>query len=252
MPQVSAPPPAATGIFYVHADHLGTPKAATDAAQGIAWAADYLPYGEAQVAVEAVTLNVRFPGQYFDAETGLAYNYFRYYDASVARYASPDPSGLIRNPIALELPGATYLLGPLNHLYGYVDNAPVIAIDPLGLRRGKVYDITRDVWMFWWSAAFRQECATTPGACGDFHTLYEMIWTAEAADTCIFDDFETEIVNGPRQYFLTHVQWWQVTHTRWLYESSDPNYPCTLSDYRVETKETYFPHPGSETLNNGD
>jgi RHS repeat-associated protein len=117
--QVGAPPPAGpTGIFYVHTDHLGTPKVVTDAAQGIAWAADYLPYGEAQVTAEAVRLNVRFPGQYFDAETGLHYNHHRDYNPILARYIESDPIGLN---------------GGLN-TYTYVLNNPLNFIDPLGLR----------------------------------------------------------------------------------------------------------------------
>ncbi len=115
--QVSAPAPAATGIFYVHADHLGTPKTVTDAAQGIAWAADYLPYGEAQVTVETVTLNVRFPGQYHDAETALHYNYFRFYGPGSGRYIQSDPIGID---------------GGLN-TYLYANANPNKFIDPYGL-----------------------------------------------------------------------------------------------------------------------
>nr|NIV75598.1 hypothetical protein [Gammaproteobacteria bacterium] len=115
--QVSAPAPAATGIFYVHADHLGTPKTVTDAAQGIAWAADYLPYGEAQVTVEAVTLNVRFPGQYFDGETGLHYNYSRDYEPGLGRYIESDPFGFV---------------GDLN-TYRYASGNPINFTDARGL-----------------------------------------------------------------------------------------------------------------------
>jgi RHS repeat-associated protein len=117
--QVGAPPPAGpAGIFYVHADHLGTPKVVTDAAQGIAWAADYLPYGQAQVTAEAVRLNVRFPGQYFDAETGLHYNYFRDYDSAAGRYVESDPMGLLDGP----------------NTYSYVRGNPLTFVDPRGLQ----------------------------------------------------------------------------------------------------------------------
>ncbi len=45
---------------------------------------------------------LRFPGQYDDAETGLYYNCFRYYDPTTGRYLSPDPLGLdaAPNPVA--------------------------------------------------------------------------------------------------------------------------------------------------------
>ncbi|MET0495257.1 MAG: DUF6531 domain-containing protein [Actinoplanes sp.] len=47
---------------------------------------------------EATATPLRFPGQYFDAETGLHYNRFRYYDPATARYLSPDPLGLSGGP----------------------------------------------------------------------------------------------------------------------------------------------------------
>ncbi|MFQ6195561.1 DUF6531 domain-containing protein [Streptomyces sp. NPDC000405] len=59
---------------------------------------------------------LRFPGQYEDAETGLHYNYFRYYDVEVAGYLTPDPMGL----------------EPAPNNYAYVSN-PLSWLDPLGL-----------------------------------------------------------------------------------------------------------------------
>jgi RHS repeat-associated protein len=59
-----------------------------------------------------------YPGQYFDAETGLHYNYHRYYDPGTGRYLTPDPIGQA---------------GGIN-LYPYSNNNPVNWVDPLGLR----------------------------------------------------------------------------------------------------------------------
>jgi len=75
-------------IYYYHTDHLGTPVKMTDANQQVVWSGDYKPFGDAVVNVETIANNLRFPGQYYDQETGLHYNYFRYYDPSTGRYIS--------------------------------------------------------------------------------------------------------------------------------------------------------------------
>ncbi len=107
---------SATEISYYHNDHLGTPQVLTDANQNIVWQAGYDPFGKATVTTETVTNNVRFPGQYFDAETGLHYNYFRTYDPSIGRYVTSDPIGLD---------------GGMS-TYGYVGGNPLNRIDPTG------------------------------------------------------------------------------------------------------------------------
>lgn len=68
--------------------------------------------------------NLRFPGQYYDAETGLHYNWHRYYDPSTGRYLTPDPIGLA---------------GGINP-FVYVQNNPVNFIDPWGLKAGDWWD----------------------------------------------------------------------------------------------------------------
>jgi RHS repeat-associated protein len=102
--------------YFVHADHLGTPQRVTDAAAAMVWDASYRPFGEATVT-GALTFNLRFPGQYKDAETGLHYNYFRDYDASLGRYIQSDPIGL---------------RGGWN-TYAYVGGNPVMRTDSIGL-----------------------------------------------------------------------------------------------------------------------
>ncbi len=110
-------------VYYSHNDHLGTPQALSDENGSVVWRAIYKPFGEALVNEDAngnghlVEMNIRFPGQYFDDETGLHYNYFRDYDPALGRYVQSDPLGLFDDP----------------NTYTYVKNNPLKGIDPLGL-----------------------------------------------------------------------------------------------------------------------
>lgn len=80
--------------YYFHNDHLGTPQVLTDGIGSIAWKAVYTPFGEAVTSIATVENPFRFPGQYYDSETGLHYNYYRYYNPPIGRYLTPDPIGL--------------------------------------------------------------------------------------------------------------------------------------------------------------
>ena len=110
----------APALFYYHNDHLGTPQRLTDASGGLAWDADYQPFGETDAPNSSVGQALRFPGQFADGETGFNYNYFRTYDPSIGRYTQSDPIGLY---------------GGLNRI-SYVSNAPVNSSDRLGLVAG--------------------------------------------------------------------------------------------------------------------
>jgi len=114
-------------LYYTYTDHLNTPRVISDTSNKVVWRWDSDAFG-AGVANEdpdgdgvKFTYNLRFPGQYFDKETGLHYNYFRDYDPSIGRYVQSDPIGIAAG---------------LN-LYAYVDGNPLGYVDPLGLcRRG--------------------------------------------------------------------------------------------------------------------
>jgi RHS repeat-associated protein len=81
--------------YYYHADHLGTPRMMTDGTGTVVWRVDTDPFGnEIGTPIKTVENNLRFPGQYFDAETGLHQNYFRDYDPRTGRYIQGDPIGL--------------------------------------------------------------------------------------------------------------------------------------------------------------
>ena len=104
-------------VYYFHTDALGTPQAMTDANQQIVWQASYTPFGTATVTQQTIVNNLRFPGQYFDQDTGLNYNLNRFYDPTTGRYISADPSGLAAG----------------TNLYAYVGGNPVNLVDPRGL-----------------------------------------------------------------------------------------------------------------------
>jgi RHS repeat-associated protein len=115
---------ALPSMYYIHTDQTNTPRMVTDQANRVVWRWDTAdPFGASLPDEDAdgdgtrFTLNLRFPGQYFDRETGLHYNYFRNYDPSTGRYIQSDPIGLS---------------GGVN-TYAYVDADPVSGDDPYGL-----------------------------------------------------------------------------------------------------------------------
>ena len=110
-------------LDYVYTDHLGTPRAVTTPTSSTPiWTWPWLqnPFGEKPASGSSYTLNLRFPGQYFDAETGFNYNYFRDYEAGTGRYIQSDPSGLYGGP----------------NTYAYADGRPVTVFDFFGLASG--------------------------------------------------------------------------------------------------------------------
>jgi len=103
--------------YYYHNDHLGTPQRMTDESGNVVWSAIYSAFGKATVT-GTITNNLRFPGQYFDEETGMHYNWQRYFDAESGRYVSVDPLGFRAKDV---------------NLYRYVQNNPINFVDPSGL-----------------------------------------------------------------------------------------------------------------------
>jgi RHS repeat-associated protein len=113
-------------IFYIHTDHLNTPRRITRrSTSDVVWSWDSDPFGttvanENPSGLGSFSFNLRFPGQYADAETGLNYNYHRDYDSATGRYVESDPIGLH---------------GGIN-TYADVGGNPVSYTDPLGLAIG--------------------------------------------------------------------------------------------------------------------
>ncbi|MFF4405327.1 putative T7SS-secreted protein [Streptomyces sp. NPDC001404] len=104
-------------FFAIVTDLVGTPSELVDESGTIAWHTRTTLWGTTTWARDSTAYTpLRFPGQYFDPETGLHYNFHRHYDPETGRYTSPDPLGLVAAP------------NPV----GYVHN-PHTWADPLGL-----------------------------------------------------------------------------------------------------------------------
>jgi RHS repeat-associated protein len=112
------------GPFYLHPDHLDTPRLVTDVANQVLWRWDQAePFGtspanENPSGLGTFGINYRFPGQYLDKASNTHYNYFRDYDPAIGRYIQSDPIGL---------------RGGVN-TYLYVGGNPLRWTDPLGLK----------------------------------------------------------------------------------------------------------------------
>ena len=103
--------------YYIHSDHLGTPMLVEDDSGCTVWKAQIDPYGLAHVdPASTIEYLLRFPGHYFDPETGLHCNGFRYYSPELGRYLQSDPVGVSGGP----------------NLYAYTAN-PLKRVDVLGL-----------------------------------------------------------------------------------------------------------------------
>ncbi|MFC3552142.1 RHS repeat-associated core domain-containing protein, partial [Lysobacter cavernae] len=116
------PAPRTSHVFHYHVDPNGCPTRITNPEGRIVWSASYAAWGAVtQQHASAITNPIRFQGQYFDAETGLHYNRYRYYDPIAAAYIHQDPIRL--------LAGA--------NLYSFV-RSPANWSDPLGLDSRKL------------------------------------------------------------------------------------------------------------------
>ncbi len=140
LPTANGPMPIAAivnGVAYaVHSDHLNTPRKLTQPDGQVAWQWAYSAFGDEQptlgskrftnettnpttgsTPIPEVTFNLRYPGQYYDKESNLHYNYFRSYSAERGRYTQADPIGLE---------------GGFNR-FGYVGGNALGSVDPFGL-----------------------------------------------------------------------------------------------------------------------
>ncbi len=104
-------------VLQIHTDHLGSPRVVTDKNKSVLWKMEGDQFGDVQPQISSIKMPLRHAGQYFDSESELFYNYFRYYDPKTGRYLRSDPIGLE---------------GGLN-TFGYVGGSPLSYVDFLGL-----------------------------------------------------------------------------------------------------------------------
>lgn len=106
-------------LYFYQNDHLGTPQRMLAHSGELVWEGRAKAFGQMEEYRTIIENNLRFPGQYFDRETGLSHNYFRDYDSGSGRYIQSDPIGLA---------------GGVN-TYAYVDGSPLRFFDPFGLEQ---------------------------------------------------------------------------------------------------------------------
>ncbi|MEQ6205024.1 RHS repeat-associated core domain-containing protein, partial [Sulfitobacter sp. HNIBRBA2951] len=106
---------ATDAVYLIRTDHIGRPIFATDTSGVKVWEASYLPFGGVHVSTGA-TSDLRFPGQWFQSESGLHQNWMREYDPTTGRYIQADPLGLVAGV----------------SVYGYALQNPGRFVDPNG------------------------------------------------------------------------------------------------------------------------
>jgi RHS repeat-associated protein len=177
----------------------------------VVWAADYnyKPFGEATITTSTITNNIRFPGQYYDAETGNHYNYMRDYNPMIGRYMETDPIGIKQG---------------MNHLYMYAEADPINLDDFKGLL-SCMYTIDTHYL----------DCANNAGQ--------QMITTAvlSGRGTCKDDSSCKEKWSRgplPPGYYTIKPKGSKKRRPKWLY--LDPH-----SDNEMYNRDAFYIHTGS-------
>jgi RHS repeat-associated protein len=175
------------GQFYAsHNDQIGRPEVLTDASAAVVWRAENAAFDRHNVVVDLVGgLNIGFPGQYLDVESGLWYNWNRYYDAELGRYLQSDPLGLA---------------GGIN-TYSYVGGDPLSLIDPAGLFATCKVDSNGDIHIQ--IPISYSGPGATPAIIGGMNRAIENEWSTSGFDVKVTSGTENQITvvpGTPRSY----------------------------------------------------
>lgn len=121
---------SADQVSYIIADRMGTPQLASNSGGSTVWETNYQPFGTTSNISGSIVQNLRFPGQYYDVETGFNYNWNRDYIASVGRYLQVDP-------LFSQRPGQRSIQPiPITSEYQYALSNPIEYMDLSGLLVG--------------------------------------------------------------------------------------------------------------------
>lgn len=201
-----------SSVNYITADQLDTPRTVTNAANTVIWSWAYQgnPFGEQQpTSLAGYVLNLRYPGQYYDAESGTNYNVNRNYEPVTGRYLQSDPVGLT---------GGT-------STYAYVSNNPLGLSDVLGLLQQLSYttisgSANSQSWNIQWQLSEPSPSGgwivqTISGVLPDGSTItYSEAWQVNAG--------ETETAISAISPFDDVLQGWPfVSATAEFYEGAD-------------------------------
>ncbi|MFD0322478.1 RHS repeat-associated core domain-containing protein [Lysobacter gummosus] len=138
---------SAQKLFYIEPDHLGSPRVVIDPSRNVAvwkWGlkgeafGNTLPNQDPDLDGTKFVFDLRFPGQRYDAASGLNYNYFRDYEAATGRYGQSDPIGLT---------------GGIS-TFTYVRGNPIIGLDPFGLKDYSECETNEELSYARWSVVY--------------------------------------------------------------------------------------------------
>ncbi|VAW35022.1 hypothetical protein MNBD_GAMMA01-2006 [hydrothermal vent metagenome] len=205
-----------SSIYYILTDHLNTPRKVTNNSGTVLWSWNSDAFGTTLANQDVdnngtdLEFNLRFPGQYFDKESGQHYNYFRDYEPGTGRYLESDPIGL---------------RGGVN-TFGYVFGNSINSFDPFGqevigrwIQKGwpQVYDFNI-VWGDarrpdgWWK--FWNNWGTYRALEQRVDVLVGFDWEVECTDTDDCDKRKWNIAGGVHKWLTVHVPLFIPMHPR--------------------------------------